>query len=95
MYRWCGLDATLEMLDTGLETFYNLANAAHLVEFDLKLVDFAEDAVETCDFSVSHLDGVAGAVILYLGGCLCLLRELRIQCQQGRSMGQEQAGETS
>jgi hypothetical protein len=81
MYGWCGSDATLEMLDAGLKTFHNLANAAHLVEFDLKLVDFAEDAVEACDFGVGHLYGVAGAVILYLGGRLCLLRELGIQCQ--------------
>jgi hypothetical protein len=67
---------TLQLLDAGLEAFHNLANAAHLVELDLELINFAEDAVEAGDFGVGHLDGVASAVVLNLGGRLCLLREL-------------------
>jgi hypothetical protein len=70
------LDAALETVHAGLETFHNLANATHLVELDLELVDFAQDLAEAGDFGVGHLDGVAGAVVLDLRRRLCLLGEL-------------------
>jgi len=79
-YGRCRSNPTLQLLDAGLEPFHNLANATHLVELVLELIDFFEDAVEAGDFGVGHLDGVAGTVILDLGGRLCLLRELEIQC---------------
>jgi hypothetical protein len=59
-----------------LEALDNLSNASHLVEFDLKLIDFTENGAETSDFGVGHLHGVSCAVVLHLGCCLCLLREL-------------------
>lgn len=70
------LDAALQTLDTLLETFDNLANATHLVEFDLQLVDLAQDGPEAGDFGVGHLDRVTSAVVLDLGGHLRLLGEL-------------------
>ena len=69
-------DAPLQMGDTRLETFHDLANAAHLVELDLKLVDFAQNGTEACDFRVGRLDRVTGAVVLDLRRRLGLLREL-------------------
>lgn len=75
------LDASFEMLDAGLETFHNLANAAHLVEFNLQLVDFAENLAEAGDFGVGSLDRVACAVVLGLRRRLRLLRELYANCQ--------------
>jgi hypothetical protein len=70
------LDAALETVHARLETFHNLANAAHLVELDLELVDFAQDLAEAGDFGVGYLDGVARAVVLDLRRDLCLLGEL-------------------
>lgn len=70
------LYATLEMLDARLEALDNLTNATHLVEFDLQLVDFAQDGAEAGDFGVGCLDGVAGTVVLELGHRLRLLRKL-------------------
>ena len=64
------------MSDTRLETFHDLANAAHLVELNLKLVDFAQNGTEACDFRVGRLDRVTGAVVLDLRRRLGLLREL-------------------
>lgn len=68
------------MVDARLEALDDLANAADLVEFDLELVDFADDGAEAGDFSVGHGDGVAGAVVLHLGCRLGLLGELGV-CQ--------------
>jgi hypothetical protein len=70
------LYTTLEMLDARLEALDDLTNATHLVEFDLQLVDFAQDGAEAGDFGVGCLDGVAGAVVLELGHRLRLLGEL-------------------
>ena len=70
------LYAAIETLDAGLEAFDDLANAAHLVEFHLELVDLAQDGAEAGDFGVGGLDRVTGAVVLELCGRLRLLREL-------------------
>ena len=70
------LDATFQVFNPGLETFHNLANAAHLVEFDLELINLVENGTEAGDFGVCHLDGVPRTVVLNLSGRLCLLREL-------------------
>ena len=72
-YGRCRSNPTLQLLDAGLEAFHNLANAAHLVELDLELIDLAENAMEAGNFRVGHLDGVASAVVLNLGGRLCLV----------------------
>jgi hypothetical protein len=71
-----GSYAAVQAIHPRLEALYNLANAAHLVEFDLEFVDFAQYGSEAGDFGVGHLDGVAGAVVLHLGCGLCLLCEL-------------------
>ena len=76
------LDATLELMDACLEGLYYLADATHLVELDLQLVNLAEDGSEAGDFSVGHLHCVASAVVLHLGRRLGLLGELRV-CQHG------------
>jgi hypothetical protein len=68
--------AAVQAIDPRLEALDNLANATHLVEFDLELVDFAQNGSEAGDFGVGHLDRVTCAVVLHLGCCLCLLREL-------------------
>lgn len=68
----------VQTVDARLEALDNLSNATDFVEFYLKLVDFAENGTEAGDFSVGHLHGVASAVVLYLGCCLCLLGELAI-----------------
>jgi hypothetical protein len=70
------LYTAIEAVDARLEAFYDFPNASHFIEFDLELVDFAEDGAEAGDFGVGHLHGVTGAVVLHLGCCLCLLGEL-------------------
>ena len=70
------LYAAIQAIDPRPEALDNLANAAHLVEFRLQLVDFAQDGTEAGDFGVGHLDGVTCAVVLHLGCGLGLLREL-------------------
>lgn len=70
------LDAALELVDACLEGLDYLANAAHLVELDLQLVDLAEDGAEASNFGVGIVDGMGGAIGLELGGRLGLLGEL-------------------
>jgi hypothetical protein len=66
------------MVDPRLEALDYLANATHLVELDLELVDFAQDSTKAGDFGVGHCHRVTSAVVLDLGGRLGLLRELRL-----------------
>lgn len=68
----------VQTVDARLEALDNLSNATDLVEFYLQFVDFAEDGMEAGDFSIGHLHGVACAVVLHLGCCLCLLSELGV-----------------
>jgi hypothetical protein len=75
-YKLMASYAAVQAIDPRLEALDNLANAAHLVEFDLQLVDFAQNSAEARDFGVGDLDRVTGAVVLHLGCGLCLLREL-------------------
>ena len=70
------LYAAVQPVDARLEALDNLPNATHFIEFYLELVDFAKYGAEAGDFSVGHLHGVACAVVLHLGCCLCLLGEL-------------------
>lgn len=72
------LYAAIEAIHAGLEAFYDFANAPDFVEFDLELVDFAEDGAEAGDFRVSHCHCVTRAVVLHLGCCLGLLGELKV-----------------
>jgi hypothetical protein len=74
------LYSTIQAVDPRLEALDNLANAAHLVEFRLQLVDFAQYGAEASDFGVGHLHRVTRAVVLHLGRRLRLLRELRPKC---------------
>ena len=70
------LYAALKTLNASLEPLHYLADTPHLVEFDLQLVDFTEDGPEARDLGVCILYGIAGTVVLDLGGRLCLLVEL-------------------
>ena len=67
------LDTALETVDAGPEALDDLANAADLVEFDLEVVNLAQDGTEAGNFGIGHLDCVTGAIILELGGPLRLL----------------------
>lgn len=64
------------MRNPRFEALHDLANATDFVEFDLQLVDFAEEGAEAGDFCVGGGDGVAGAVVVDLCGGLGLLGEL-------------------
>ena len=70
-------DAALEAVDACLEALYNLANAAHLVKFNLELVNFLQYSTEACYLGVGVLDGMAGTIVLGLGSGLGLLGELK------------------
>jgi hypothetical protein len=70
------LYAALETLDARLEALDDLADAAHLVELDLQLVDLAQEGAEARNLSVGIAEGVAGAVGLQRRGRLGLLGEL-------------------
>jgi hypothetical protein len=70
------LHAAVQAVNARLEPLHYLANAAHLVELDLQLVDFAQQGAEACDFGVGGLDRVARAVVLDLRCGLGLLGEL-------------------
>jgi hypothetical protein len=70
------LYAAVQAIDPRLEALDNFANATHFVEFRLQLVDFAQNGPKARDFLVGHLNCVTRAVVLHLGCCLCLLREL-------------------
>lgn len=70
------LDTALETFNASLETFHNLANAMHLVEFDLQFVNLAEDGTEAGNFSIGRLHCISGTVGLEIGRYLRLLGEL-------------------
>lgn len=64
------------MLDARPKALHDLADAPHLVELDLELVDFAQDGAEARYLGVSILDGGAGAGRLERCRRLRLLVEL-------------------
>lgn len=72
------LYAPIQAINARLEALYNLANAAHLIKFDLKLVDFAQNGTKARDFGIGHLHCVTRAVVLHLGCGLGLLGQLQL-----------------
>lgn len=70
------LDSSLQAFDPRPETFNDVPNVPYFVEFDLELVDLADDFSEAGDFSVGVGDGGGGTGGLMRGGALGLSREL-------------------
>lgn len=73
-------DSPVEGFDASSKCFHDLADAPYLVEFDLELVDLAQDLAETGDLGVGGLDEVPGTIILRLGCGLGLRGELTRGC---------------
>jgi len=69
----CLSDPSIQSFNSLSKPFDNLANAPHLIEFVLELVDLSQDFVEACYFGVGHFDCISGAVVLNLGRSLGLL----------------------
>jgi hypothetical protein len=74
--------SSVESFDASSEAFDDLSDSANLVEFILKLVNLAKDAMEAGNFRIGHFNGIAGAVVLGLGCHLGLSGEL--QCPTGQ-----------
>lgn len=54
------------------KSFHDFANTPDLIKFRFELVNLAQDRLEPSDFSICHLNSIAGSIMLKLGGVLSL-----------------------
>jgi hypothetical protein len=66
------LNLPIQSFYASAECAHNLAYSSDLIKLKLKLVNLSQDLMEARNFGVGHLNCIAGAVVLYLGGNLCL-----------------------